>query len=313
MLRIVALVVVVSVMLCALVAMDSPGLQQAQQPQLLRIGTSGSLALNSGNVSEQAAIDTLKSFIKDETGFDNEILKQNSWRDLAEKMRAGQLDLGVFQGCEFAWAKEKYPQLNALATAVNVYQNRYAYIVARKDNPVQNFAGLKGQAIAIPASAEGQLALFVDHLASQAGKSPESYFSRETHPKSVEDAIDDVVDGVVQAAVVDRVGVEAYKRLKPGRFRQLKEVAHSGPFPSPVVADYNAKLDSATVSKVVNGLLSSNQTDRGQRLLEMFKLTGFQRPPADFDQLLQTVRRDYPPSDQQVGAVAQPARKTSSR
>jgi ABC-type phosphate/phosphonate transport system substrate-binding protein len=272
--------------------------QEPSKGQLLRIGTSGSLALNTG-VSESAAIDTLKSFIKDETGFDNDILKQKNWRELSEKMRNGQLDLGVFQGHEFAWAKEKYPELNVLTIAIDVYRNRYAYIVARKDSSVSNVAGLEGQAMAIPSSSEGQLSLFVAHEARQAGKSPESFFSRITQPKNVEDALDDVVDGAVQATVVDRVGLEAYKRRKPGRFQQLKEVAHSAPFPSPVVASFNAKLDSATIDKIVSGLLNANQKDRGQRLLDMFKLTGFERQPPDFDKLLAATRKNYPPPDQE--------------
>jgi len=313
MFRVVTLVTLVFLMLGALAAMETPDPKQPSEHQLLRIGTCDSLALAAGNVDEQAATDTLRSFIKDETGFNNEILKQDGWKDMVDKMRKGQLDLGVFQGYEFAWAKEKYPELNPLAIAMNVYRNRYAYVVARKDSSLSDFSSLKGQAMAIPQSVEGQLSLFVDHLAKQAGKSADAYFSRVTHPKSIEDTLDDVVDGVVQAAVVDRVGVEAYKRLKPGRFQQLKEVVHSGPFPSPVVACYDRKLDTRAVDKVVNGLLNSNQTDRGQRLLEMFKLTRFERPPAGFDQLLQATRREYPLSDQAAGSLVQPASRASNR
>jgi ABC-type phosphate/phosphonate transport system substrate-binding protein len=274
--------------------------QDRGSPQVLHIGTSGSLALNSG-VNEDTAIDTLKSFIRDETGFNNEITKQKNWKDVAEKMRSGQLDLGVFQGFEFAWAKEKFPELNGLAIAINVYPNRYAFLVARKDNHIANFAGLKGQAIAMPQSSEGQLSLFLDRLASQTGTPADRYFSRITQPKNVEDAIDDVVDGAVQAAVVDRAGLEAYKRRKPGRFQQLREVTHSAAFPSPVVAGYDSKLNASTVQKVVDGLLNANQNDRGQRLLEMFKLTGFQKTPADFDQLLASTRKNYPPPEQVSG------------
>src|SRR5207244_6848780 len=56
-----------------------------------------------------------------------------------------------------------------------------------------------------------------------------TFFPKITSPENTEDALDDVVDGVVQAAVVDRAGLEAYKRRKPGRFNRLKEVARSQP------------------------------------------------------------------------------------
>ena len=48
----------------------------------------------------------------------------NEDRELADKMTKGELQLGVFQGYEFAWAQEKQPQLKPLALAVNVYRLR---------------------------------------------------------------------------------------------------------------------------------------------------------------------------------------------
>src|SRR5229473_2488834 len=74
--------------------------QQAKKIDVLQIGTSGSLALNASGTKEETALDALKSFIKTETGFDNEIIQQKNYEELVQKMVSGQLHLGVFQGFE---------------------------------------------------------------------------------------------------------------------------------------------------------------------------------------------------------------------
>ena len=107
--------------------------------------------------------------------------------------------------------------------------------------------------------------------------------------------MDDVVDKVVQAAVVDRVGLEAYKRRKPGRFAQLKELEHSPAFPPPLVAYYDEVVDQQTRQRFKDGLLTAKDKEKGQRLLNLFKLTGFDVPPRDFGQVLAETRKAYPP------------------
>src|SRR5438874_12177600 len=85
--------------------------QQGNKIDVLHIGTSGTLALDESGGKQATAQDTLQSFIRSETGFENDIIAQKDWAELADKMANGQLHLGVFQGYEFAWAKEKYPKL----------------------------------------------------------------------------------------------------------------------------------------------------------------------------------------------------------
>jgi ABC-type phosphate/phosphonate transport system substrate-binding protein len=271
------------------------GGQPAKKIDVLRIGTSGQLALDESGGQEKGALETLRSFVKSETGFDNEILHQKDWRELTAKLAGGQVHLGVFQGYEFAWAREKNPDLQALAIAVNVYPYRFASVVVRQDNPATDFAGLQGQSLALPRIDQGLLRLFVDQQSRARGKGLEAFFSRVTAPENFEDAVDDVVDGVVQAAAVTRVGLEAYKRRKPGRFNRLKEVARSQPFPPPLVAYYGAVPDPATRQRFQEGLLNARRKERGQRLLTFFRLTGFETPPRDLDRVLAETRKAYPP------------------
>jgi ABC-type phosphate/phosphonate transport system substrate-binding protein len=265
-----------------------------QQVEVLRIGASGSLT-GEGKEKEKGARESLKGFIKDETGFKNEILRQKSWRELADKMVKKQLHLGVFQGYEFAWAQEEHPDLKPLAIAVNVYRYPVAYVVVKRTNPAKNFAGLQGQSLSLPSGGEAFLRLFVDRECQTFGKKADAFFSKITTPDNVEDALDAVVDGKVQVSVADRASLEAYKRRKPGRFKQLREVAQSQPFPPPVVAYYDAVLDQATLDRFRQGLLSASSKERGQTMLTLFRLTGFETVPEDFGKVLAATRKAYPP------------------
>jgi ABC-type phosphate/phosphonate transport system substrate-binding protein len=263
---------------------------------VLRIGTSGTLAAEKGGPKETAALDTLKVFIKDETGLDNEILRYKDWQELTDKLAKQKAQLGVFQGYEFAWAQEKLPGLHPLAVAVNVYLYPVAYVVARKDSQAADFAGLQGQSLALPGTGQRYLELFVERQAQARGKDLHTFFSKLVTKDNAEDALDDVVDGTEQAAVAERAALEAYKRRKPGRFAQLKEVAHSQAFPPAVVAYYDKALDEDTLGRFRKGLLDASRTEKGQMMLTMFRLTGFQAVPQDFQQVLTRTRKEYPPS-----------------
>jgi ABC-type phosphate/phosphonate transport system substrate-binding protein len=262
---------------------------------ILRIGTSGELTGRPAGPKEKAGLETLHKYIKEEDGLDNEILRQKDWRELTDKLANGKLHLGVYQGYEFAWARQKTPALKALAIAVNVNRYPVAYVVTQRDSPAKDFAGLQGQSLALPATGEGFLRLFVSHQSEADGKNAETYFSKITTPENVEDALEAVVDGKVQAAVIDRAALAAYKGRKPGRFKQLKEVAHSQPFPPVVVAYSDSVVDEGTRDQFKKALLSASDNEKGQTLLTLFHLTGFETAPDDFDKVLADTVKEYPP------------------
>jgi ABC-type phosphate/phosphonate transport system substrate-binding protein len=261
---------------------------------VLRIGSTGSLG-SLDPEKEKGALETLKDFIKSETGFDNVIDRFPDWREVADKLAQKQLHLGVFAGYEFAWAQEKQPKLKPLAVAVNVYRYPTAHVVTKKDDPATDFAGLRGHSLAVPSASPSFVRLFVERQCQANGKKPEEFFAKITNPENVEDALDDAVDGAVQAVAVDRAALEAFKKRKPARFNRLKEVAKSQPFPPPVVVYFEGVLDKATLQRFRDGLLNASRKEKGQTLLTLFRLTGFEPVPDDVDRVLAETRKAYPP------------------
>lgn len=266
---------------------------QKADPDVLRIGSSGDVSPGEpGSAKEKSALESLRSFIKSETGMDNDISRQKDWREVADQMAKGQLQLGVFQGYEFAWAREKYAGLKPLALAININRYPTIFVVTGKASQAKDFAGLAGQSVALPAGTPPTVRFFVERQTG--AKKPEAFFSKITAQENVEDALDDVVDGVVQAAVVDRAALEAFKRRKPGRHSKLKEIAQSQPFPPVVLAYQEKALTEAKLRGFRDGLLNAHRKEKGLMMLTLFRLTGFEEIPEDLAKVLAETRKTYP-------------------
>jgi ABC-type phosphate/phosphonate transport system substrate-binding protein len=271
------------------------GADDGQRVKTLQIGTSGSLIAPDDSGTEKGALDALASLMKDETGFDVKIVRQKGWRELADNMAKGQLQLGIFRGVELAWATDNNPHLQPLVLAGKSSAYSIVSAMTRNDNPAKDFAGLQGQSLSIPAIGDRDLRLFIDRTCRAMSKDPESFFSKITSPHNVEDALDDVVDGVVQATVVDQMMLEAYQRRKPGRFARLKEIARSKPLPPTVLAYDDRTLDEALARRIRDGLLNPADRTKQERTLSLFHWAGFYPVPTGFAEMLAQTRKTYPP------------------
>jgi ABC-type phosphate/phosphonate transport system substrate-binding protein len=268
---------------------------QSEKSDVLRIGLSGPLASDTQGPKEKAVAAMLQAFIKSETGINDEIVCQKNWRDLADKLAKGQLQAGVFQGYEFAWAQEQHPSLRPLVLALTGPRNLTACVVARCDGKANQFDDLRGQSLGLPDTGQRHLRLFVERECQAHGTEPDAFFSKISSPQNVENCLDDVVEGTMQAAVVDHAALEVYKERKPGRFNQLKGVAKSRPLPPVVVAFCDKVLDEYTVRRFRERLVESQNKEKARMMLTLLRLTAFELAPDNFEEVLAETRKAYPP------------------
>src|SRR5262249_7110202 len=149
--------------------------------------------------------------------------------------------------------------------------------------------------VALPRGVREHCRLFLERHCQSNGKETPRFFAEISAPASVEEALDDVVDGVVHAAVVDGVALDCYHKRKPRRFAQLKELTKSESFPPTVIAFRKGGLDDATLSRFRESLLSAKTTPRGRQVLQITKLTGFEPVPKDYEKTLVAIGKAYPP------------------
>jgi ABC-type phosphate/phosphonate transport system substrate-binding protein len=214
--------------------------------------------------------------------------------EIATRIEKKDLDLGILQGVEFAWEQEKYPDLRALAIIINSTTYRRADLVIRKNGRAKSWSDLRGASLALPARSREHCLLFLHGQCDANNATPESYFARITTPNNIEDALDDVVEGAVDATLVDHTGKLAYARRKPGRVEKLVVLQTSERFPDAVVVYRSGAFDAQTLQHWRDEFLRANKNPLAIRILNLWMVTSFEPVPEGFDKLLSAMRRSYP-------------------
>ena len=261
----------------------------------IRVGVAGSIFRDAPAPLVNALMKPFKSLLDSQTGINGQMVAAGDAEDLGKQLADDKVQLGVFHGFEFAWAHLKHPELKPLIITVNPSSCCRANVVILKDGAFKELADLKGKVLAIPINTREHCHLFIERRCLSAGQPMQRFFEKVTTPADMEDALDGVVDGLFGAAVVDGAVLENYAKRKPGRANKLKTLLQSEPFPPAVVACSPANLDEAIQKRFAEGMINAAESSKGQRLLTICRITGFETIPAGFEKELSRIAKAYPP------------------
>jgi ABC-type phosphate/phosphonate transport system substrate-binding protein len=262
----------------------------------IRIGLIGSLFRDQPSSAVSVMMEPFAALMQSQTGLTGDLVPGGDAFQLGQQLSEGKLHVAVFHGFEFAWARLRYPELRPLIIAVNRYPHLNAQLIVSAKDPANSLRELEGKRLALPRPSREHCHLFLErHCQECAKKTPQSFFAKVANPPNAEDALDDVVEGQVDATVVDGLALECYRRRKPGRFAKLKVVESSETFPAAVVAYCPGCLDDTTLNRFRTGLLGASKSMLGKQLLTLWKLTGFEPVPDDYEQTLAAIAKAYPP------------------
>lgn len=251
-----------------------------------------------GGVPDNLALAAMQPFgglMEAQTGLNGQMSVSENPFELAQRLAKNHVQIGVFEGVEFAWVRETQQDLRPLAISVNQEHVLKACVVVRARAGTE-MNDLKGKVAAIPARTRQHCLLFLAGLCQrQDGSNLDRFFARITRPESAEETLDDLVDRKVDVAVVDHIALEAYQRTKPGRFQQLQLLKQSEDFPASVVVYCRGRFDETMLGKFRESLLSAHKSAVGRHLLTMWKLTSFEEVPRDYDKMLASIAKSYPP------------------
>src|SRR5262249_4036891 len=158
-----------------------------------------------------------------------------------------------------------------------------AYLVVGRDCKAEGIADLRGKTLALPKLSREHCRLYLERRCVQPGVCPAKYYGQVTEPGDAEEALDNVVDGTAQAAVIDALAFEAYQRLKAGRCGKLRILQQSEPFPAAVVAYHPGGLPDESLKCLREGMMGAKNNRRGQQMLELCRITSFEGIPDDYD------------------------------
>jgi hypothetical protein len=257
-------------------------------PPLLRIGMMASITAEVPASKRELSDEVFHDLIRDLTGFDSVNFSGVDVWAAAKQLNLGKWEVGLFQGVEFAWIQDKNPKLEPLAVAKTSGPIKAVLVVMK--GKYAGFADLKGKNAYVQSSLSCQL-----YADKETGGKATEFFANLWQVRVADDALDDILRGKAQAAVVDTLSLKDYQAINPGRFARLAIIAESPEFP-PAVVVYakGGELSAKTLDILRKGLYKANQTDKGRETLSTLHIVGFVAPPADYQERLKKIAKIYP-------------------
>ncbi|QVL33035.1 PhnD/SsuA/transferrin family substrate-binding protein [Telmatocola sphagniphila] len=231
--------------------------------------------------------------VYDTTGMNSLVTHDRDWASVAEKLEKGDYEVAVFLGHEFAWAKEKYPDFEPMVCSAPLHKTQQAFFIVKYDNEAKSIADLKDSKIALPHG-------FVDHsllyFQSQVRKclGDDCKLNGVYCPETIEDALNDVINGKASMALTDSASWEYFQNNQPGRASNLKVMCSSEVFPAACIAYRKGKLNPNTVDQMTNGLIGASKNANALALLRMIKLQGFEPISKTYNDELKKIAQLYP-------------------
>jgi ABC-type phosphate/phosphonate transport system substrate-binding protein len=266
----------------------------AAAPGVVKIGLVNSLFREVPQWAVMIAMQPFKNFLDAKMAVNSKLLNGGSPRQMGKDLTTGELDLGVFHGVEFAWARQKYPKLKAMFIAVNRVPVLHAHLIVNKNAKLDNLAALRNKKLLMPMRSREHCWMFLEKRCTRPGTKPNRYFDFRT-ALSNDDALSAVAKRNAHAAVVDEVDWDDFKKNNPVQAANLRPLVSSEPFPCALVAYLPGHLNNKLAAKFKEGMLQAHKQPQGKDMLKVMRITGFEDVPDDFDKQLAAVAKAYPP------------------
>ncbi|MEZ6140881.1 MAG: PhnD/SsuA/transferrin family substrate-binding protein [Zavarzinella sp.] len=232
--------------------------------------------------------------IQSRTGYPGDAELVDDALTIAKHLDSGKYQLGVFQAHEFAWAKDKFPKLMPLVICVPKPREIQAFGLVRYDHPAKDLGECKGQKLVIADTTRDHVLLYLDK--QRTNQLVGSSFTHLKNTKTAHDAIHLVIDGEADITFTDGASWSYFQKLYPGPAQNLKVLLQSKVFPSTVIAYKTGGMPDQQVTQCQKGLLTAHEDSKCKRLMGTIKLDRFEAIPADYLQVIESLRKEYPNS-----------------
>ena len=267
--------------------------------QEVRIGFPEALFKDVPKPLIQAAAIPFQRMIQKEIAMDGTLVIVPDYAALTNDLNSGKVDIAVFHGFEYAWVKHNLGFTPIVITNPSCGKVQ-ACLVVNNNCKAKNIHQLKGACVAVPKGSKAHCQMFLERLREKEklGEGDCSPKPSKAEGLTPEEALDEVVSGTCEAALVDISSFLNYQAFRPGLGKQLKIIAESELLPSAVVVIRKGALNAAQINKVRDGLLNCNKTPAGRAFAMFWQLNGFKEVTEGYLQMLDKTLKDYPPPPQ---------------
>jgi hypothetical protein len=191
---------------------------ESARPKPLKIGIVRGLLHDLPPALTKVLAVHFESIVRAQTGLAGELLPVDSADELCEKLADNSHQMAVLHGFEFGWMRQKLADLELLMVNAKDPARLQAVVVVPRECPAATVAECRGRTLTLPRDTRADFRLY---LARRCGAGDAAVFQEGPPAASIEDALDDVVDGLAGATVVDVCGWEVYESSPgPSRFRR---------------------------------------------------------------------------------------------
>jgi ABC-type phosphate/phosphonate transport system substrate-binding protein len=238
-----------------------------------------------------------KEMIQKTAGMNGSLVIGKDYNELTTQIQQNQVDIVLFHGFEYAWAKTKTDKLVPLVITLPNCGKVQACLVVNVASKATELKDIK--TVAIPKGSKAHCQMFLEKLREEL---PDGFKDRcqpveiKNSPPTSEDILDDLVSetGKCDAALVDISQLQAYQGGKPGAAACLKIFKESQLLPAAVVCCRKGSLTPDQMEKVKNGLLGCHKTAIGKTFIMFWNLKGFGEVTKEYLDLVAKARETYP-------------------
>ena len=264
----------------------------APKAKELRIGLLKPMFKDVSQTLINAAAKPFQAMIQKKTGLHASLTMHPDYKDLANAIKDGKVDVAVFHGYEYAWVKDT-PGLAPLVAAVPNCGKVQACLVVNKESEAKTPACLKGQCVLVPKGTKAHCTMFLGHVR---GPLPDDCCCPTLRQDlSIEDALGAIAKpGGADAALVDISSLKSLEQNFPGCFRALKVLDQSVELPPALVVYREGALDAKTVKELKDGLMNCSKTPEGYAFTVFWQLKGFAEVSTEYNALVKKCLAAYP-------------------
>lgn len=267
----------------------------ARETQTVRIGMPAAMFREVKPAMFAALTKPFYALVHGQTGLLSELVLLPSPDDMRQQLSDGRLQFGVFHGFEFAWMKQKDPQLVPIMIAAPTLRPMKAYVVVNGTSPAKTMNDLRGKTLSLANGTREHARIFIDRSCQVEGAVPSQFFDKIITPVNGETALHEIYDNKAQAAIVDGNAMQCFAERYPARSKKLRTLLESPAFPLSAVVVKQGAMDAPTLAKFTDGMGKANASQMGKQLMSMMQMAGFEPVPPDYDRQLADVAKAFPP------------------
>ncbi len=197
----------------------------------------------------------LVKYLSEELDREVQLIVTKNYKELADKVESGTLDIGFFSSVLYVQLKQRYPQLKYLVTSQTTQGGKktayyFSWLIARKDSGVTKVKHLRGKSFAFTNNHSSSGYIYPQGYFHWRGLVPEEFFTEIIFAGTHEEVTDMIAEGKVETGASYDANIWSAEQKYGRIFRRIRKI---GPILNPSFAA-SEHVDDALCGQIIRAL-----------------------------------------------------------